>query len=325
MHEIDIRRIENIRIGNAEDAAGATGCTVILCENGAPCGVDIRGGGPASRETPLLDPRAASEGIHAVLLSGGSAFGLDAAGGVMRFLEERDIGFPVGVTKVPLVCQSSIFDLVVGSKDARPDTNMGYAACESAWKNQFCEGNHGAGTGATVGKLFGTDTMMKSGLGAYAVEIGELKVGAVVVVNALGNVYDPEKNISVAGLLNPQKTGLLDTAQQMYHMYADLGDVFTGNTTIGAVITNAGFDKAHMGKVAAMAHNGYVRTILPVNTTADGDSIYALSVGNVKADINVVGTLAAHVVERAVLRAVWSAEPAYGLLCAHDLEKMNGL
>lgn len=318
MREILINEIENIKIGHAQNIEAATGCSVIICEKGAPTGVDVRGGGPASRETELLNPRAASEAIHAVLLSGGSAFGLDAAGGVMQYLEEHNIGFETGITKVPLVCESCIFDLGIGSKSIRPDQAMGYAACEDAQANSLREGNVGAGIGATVGKFHGGVDMMKSGLGTYAVQVGDLKVGAIVVVNALGDVVDPESGQTLAGLLNADHTGFLSTEQEFYKAYAHPKDLFTGNTTIGAIITNAKFNKSQMGKIAAMAQNGYGRTIFPVHTTADGDSIYAMSVGDIEADINVVGTLAARVMEKAIIKAVKASKPAYGLKSAQS-------
>lgn len=315
MKEISIAEIENIRIGNAEDREGATGCTVILCEKGAPAGIDVRGGGPASRETELLNPVAAADVVHAVLLSGGSAFGLDAAGGVMKYLEEKNIGVDTGVAKVPLVCASCLFDLQLVSKQARPDKSMGYQACEGPYQ----DGNSGAGTGATVGKLKGTEYMMKSGIGSYAMQIGEIKVGAVVAVNALGDIFDYKTGRQLAGLLNEKKDALLSSEEELYKQCGQARQLFTGNTTIGAVITNAKFDKAQMSKIAAMAQNGYARSIRPVHTQVDGDTVYALSVGDVSADINAVGTLGAQVVAEAVKRAVLSAEPAYGLPTASEL------
>jgi len=320
MKEICINEIENIKIGHAQDFEAATGCSVIICEKGAPAGIDVRGGGPASRETELLNPRAASQAIHAVLLSGGSAFGLDAAGGVMQYLEEKGIGFDVGITKVPLVCQSCIFDLCIGSMTTRPNQSMGYAACVDAERHLLQEGNIGAGTGATVGKFHNTKGMMKTGLGTYAIQIGELKVGAIVVVNALGDIIDPSSGKIIAGLLNDEHTKFLNSEEAFYNAYQDMGDLFTGNTTIGAIITNAKFSKSEMGKIAAMAQNGYARTICPVHTTADGDSIYAMSVGEITADINVVGTLAARVMEKAILKAVYASAPAYGLKSAQNFK-----
>lgn len=321
MKEIKIQEIENIKIGSAENQAAGTGCTVILCEKGAPAGLDVRGGGPASRESELLKPMAAAEAIHAVLLSGGSAFGLDAAGGVMEYLEERNIGFDVGITKVPLVCQSCLFDLGVGDYKVRPDKAMGYEACENAEKGNYRDGNFGAGTGATVGKFYGKDFCMKSGIGSYAVQIGELKVGAVVAVNALGDIYDWKNGKKVAGLLSKDRKSFLCTEDEVYKSYEVVKNKFVGNTTIGAVITNGKFQKTQLCKIAGMTHNGYARSIRPVHTTADGDSIYALSVGEVEADQDMVGTLAAQVMSEAILRAVISAESAYGLPAVRDITR----
>lgn len=319
MKEINIYDIENIKIGSAENKEAATGVTVIICEKGAPTGLDVRGGGPASRESELLKPVAACEVIHSVVLSGGSAFGLDCASGVMKYLEEKNIGFETGYAKVPLVCQSCIYDLSIGSSKIRPDKELAYKACLNSEKNNYKDGCFGAGTGATVGKLKGQDFMLKSGIGSYAVELGKLKVGAVVCVNAFGDVYDNGRVI--AGLLNNDKTGFLKTTEEMYKSYESIKGSFVENTTIGAVITNACFDKTHMNKVAAMAQNGMARAIAPVHTTGDGDSIYAMSAGDVAADINVVGTLAADVVEKAIKNAVLSAESCYGIKSANEVKK----
>lgn len=318
---IPIGDIPGFRIGHAQDEAGATGCTVILCGDGAAAGVDVRGGGPASRETDLLNPVASADAIHALVLSGGSAFGLEAAGGVMHYLKERDIGFDTGVAKVPLVCQSCLFDLQVGSSGAWPDAAMAYAACLDAEKNETRRGNVGAGTGATVGKFRGVDAMMKSGLGVSAVAIGDFKMGAIVAVNALGDIFDAESGRRLAGMLAPDGESLADTEEAMLESIQPVANLFTGNTTIGAILTNARFDKTELTKIAAMAHNGYARSIRPVHTMADGDSIYALSSGDVAVDINVAGTLAATVMSRAITDAVLSAEPAYGLKTARMLQE----
>lgn len=318
LKQIQITEIENIRIGHAQDMEHATGCTVIICENGAPAGVDVRGGGPASRETELLRPVADCTGIHALLLSGGSAFGLDAAGGVMEYLEERNIGFDVGVTKVPLVCESCLFDLNVANHRIRPDKKMGYEACIQSEQNQPAMGNVGAGTGASVGKLGGIQTAMKSGLGMYAVQLGDLKIGAIVAVNALGDVYDYKTGKRLAGMRTNDGKDWADSEQVLYKLYNQKKNLFHQNTTIGAIITNAKFDKTHMNKIAAMAQNGYARSIRPVHTTADGDSIYALSVGEIEADLNVTGTLAAQVMAEAIKNAVLEAKPAYGLPAAQN-------
>jgi L-aminopeptidase/D-esterase-like protein len=318
MREISIKEIENIKIGNAEDKEAGTGCTVIICENGAPTGLDVRGGGPASRESELLKPVADAQVIHAILLSGGSAFGLDAAGGVMEYLEERDIGFDVGITKVPLVCQSSLFDLGVGSFKVRPDKKMGYNACVNAEKGNYTDGNFGAGTGATVGKLYGADSCMKSGIGSYAVQIGELKIGAIVAVNALGDIFNWKTGEIIAGLLDKDKKEFLHTENEVYKKYDVVKNKFVDNTTLGVIITNATFNKTQLCKIASMTQNGYARSIRPVHTSADGDSIYAMSVGNVEADQDMVGTLSAQVMAEAILRAAMSAESDYGFVSAKD-------
>ena len=319
MKEINITDIENVYIGSADDIENATGCTVIICEKGAPTGLVVTGGGPASRESELLKPVANASAIHGVLLSGGSAYGLDAAGGVMQYLEEQGIGFDVGIGVVPLVCQSCIFDLAIGSYNVRPDKAMGYRAAENAYKNNFKQGNYGAGTGACVGKIYGRERATKTGLGAYAAQIGELKIGAVVVLNALGDVFDYDSGAQIAGVLTEDLTAFDSSEDAMYKLYKPNANLFVENTTIGAIITNAKFDKTQMNKIAAMCHNGYARTICPVNTTADGDSLYAMSVGDVEANLDMVGTLGAKVIGRAIRNAVKNAEGAYGLKCSADI------
>ncbi|MCH5187886.1 MAG: P1 family peptidase [Oscillospiraceae bacterium] len=301
MREISITEIENVKIGSAEDMDARTGCTVVICEQGAPTGVDVRGGGPASRETELLSQQATCDRVHAVLLSGGSAFGLDAAGGVMEYLENKGVGLPVGSAIVPLVCQSCIFDLLVG-KNLRPDKEMAKRACEAAELNEPKSGRVGAGAGATVGKLLGPDFSMDSGLGIYAVQLGELKVGAVVAVNASGDIIDFESGDIIAGLLNDDKTGFRDSEKTLY----ELAEMRPGNTTIGVIITNAKFDKSRMTKVAQMAQDGYARSLRPVHTTMDGDTVYAMSVGSVESNVDLVGTLAARVMAAAIRNAVRS-------------------
>lgn len=320
MQEIAITELEGVQIGQAENQEAGTGCTVLLLgKNGAPAGLDVRGGGPASRESELLKPMAAAGVIHAILLSGGSAFGLDAAGGVMRYLEEHDIGFDVGVTKVPLVCQSCLFDLTVGDRRVRPDAAMAYQACENARAGNYRDGNFGAGTGATVGKLLGMDHCMKSGMGSYAVQVGDLKVGALVAVNALGDIYDEATGRKVAGLLAEDHHTFLDAEQVALQKTEVQENKFVGNTTLGVILTNAAFDKARLCKIAGMAQDGYARAIRPVHTTADGDSIYAVSLGNLQADQDVVGALGAKVMAKAILRAVQAATSAYGYPAVSDL------
>lgn len=309
--EISITEIKNIHIGHAQDEEHGTGCTVIVCDKKAPCGVDVRGGGPASRETELLNPLMSNDGVNAVLLSGGSAYGLDAAGGVMKYLEEKGQGVKVGKEVVPIVVGSCIFDLGCGDGKVRPDAEMGYAACVDSEKDVERNGNVGAGTGATVGKIHGDGYSMKSGLGCYCLQVGGLQVGAVVVVNAIGDVFEMDSQKQLAGLLNSKRDGMLSSEEEAVKLL-QLASKFSFNTTIGAVITNANLTKAEMNKVAAMASNGVARTIRPVNTSMDGDSIYALSAGKVKSSPDVVGTLAAHVVAKAINRAVLETEEKYG-------------
>ena len=318
MREIGIMEVGGFRVGHAQNREAATGCTVLICDRMSPAGLDVRGGGPASRESQILNPLMAADGINAVLLSGGSAFGLDAAGGVQRYLEERDIGFDVGFARVPLVSESCLFDLGVGSKDVRPDAAMAYAACENASCDPPAEGNEGAGTGCTVGKYKGAARAMKSGFGTFAVEAGNVRVGALVAVNALGDVCGPDGK-PVAGLLSEDGKTLSSTVHELMDDVSHAANLFSGNTTLGIVVTNCVCRKPELCKIAGMTHNGYARAIRPVHTTADGDSIYALSVGDVPGDVNLVGTMAAFAMERAIVRAVTAARSAYGFKACRDL------
>ena len=319
--EIPIQEIGGIHIGQTEDRSAATGCTVLISKEGMAAGLDVRGGGPASRDTHLLDPLTAAQTIHAILLGGGSAFGLGAASGVMKYLEEHDIGFDVGVTKVPLVVQSDLFDLTVGRSDVRPQPAMGYEAARRACEDpNYRDGNYGAGCGATVGKLAGMECCMKTGIGSYAIEIGSFRIGALVAVNALGDIYDWKNGEKIAGLLTEDGKGFRDTVELLSQSLDVVENKFTGNTTIGVVITNAAFNKTQLCKIASMTHNGYARSIRPLHTSADGDSIYAVSVGREAVDQDVAGTLAAEVMSEAIIRAVESAEGAYGFPARRDLD-----
>lgn len=319
--EINICDIGEIKIGQAENVQAGTGCTVLYTEQGMAAGLDVRGGGPASRESELMNPLAAAQTIHGIVLAGGSAFGLGAADGVMQYLEERGIGFDVGPLKVPLVCQADLFDLTVGDPYTRPDRDMGYEACINAQHGNYRDGNYGAGCGETVGKIAGMDFCMKSGIGSYALQLGELQVGALVAVNALGDIYDWKTGCKAAGLLTEDKKSFRRTEDLMYASTEVVENKFTGNTTIGIIVTNAGFTKPSLCKIAGMAHDGYARSIRPVHTTADGDSIYAVSVGDVAADQDLTGTLAAEVMSEAILRAVTSAKSAYGFPAYEDMVK----
>lgn len=317
--EIAFTDIDGIKVGNASNIKAGTGCTVVICEEGATAGVDVRGGSPGTRETDLLNPQNLVDKAHAVVLAGGSAFGLDAASGVMKYLEERNIGFDVQVTKVPIVLSAVLFDLVVGDYRVRPDFNMGYNACINATDKECPNGNVGAGTGATVGKFLGLERAMKGGLGSYAVEIGDLKVGAIVAVNALGDIVDPETGEILAGLLDERGEKLIGTEREMVKAYNKKKNLFSGNTTIGVVATNGILTKAEANKLASMAHNGYARAIRPAHSIFDGDTIFAMVTGKVEADINVIGLLAAKVMERAVVNAVKSADSAYGIKSYKEL------
>lgn len=319
MKEIKITDIEGFRIGQTEDSKGGTGCTVIISEKGAAAGVDIRGGGPASRECELLRPFSIAPAIHALVLGGGSTFGLDASGGVLKYLEEHNIGYDMGITHIPQVCQSDIFDLTVGDMMCRPDKEMGYQACVNSEKGNYRDGNYGAGCGATVGKWLGMDYCVKSGIGSAAVSLGEIKLGAIVVVNSIGDIFDPDTGETIAGLLSEDKKSFRSTEQIMYDTAEVRENAFTGNTTIGAVLTNAAFDKIQLTKIASMTHNGYARCIKPVHLSLDGDSIYALSNGNVIADMDMIGTLAAKVMSMAIVKAVKSAESSFGCPACSDL------
>ncbi|QXE18094.1 P1 family peptidase [Clostridium sp. 001] len=308
MKEIIFNSIEGMRIGNSQKLNGPTGCTVLVFEEGASAGVDVRGGSPGTRETDLLNPVNLVDRIHAVVLAGGSAFGLDTAGGVMQYLEEKSIGFDVSVTKVPIVCEAVLFDLNIGDFRVRPDKAMGYEACKNSELNLCENGNVGAGAGATVGKILGNEHAMKGGLGTFAIQVGELKVGAVVAVNCLGDVIDSKSQHIIAGALNEDGKSFAGTEKVMLERYSEKKNLFSGNTTIGAVVTNGNFTKTQMNKVASMAHNGYGRAIRPAHSMFDGDTIFAASCGKVEADLSVVGFLAAEVMEKAIVRAVKSAD-----------------
>lgn len=319
IEQISFTEIEDIQVGHAHNLDAATGCTVVICENGATAGVDVRGGAPGTRETDLLDPVNLVEKIHAVILAGGSAFGLDAASGVMQYLEERKVGFDVGVTRVPIVCGAVLFDLTFGDHRVRPDREMGYQACRNVANGTCAEGNVGAGAGATVGKIRGMDRAMKSGLGCHAIQAGQLKIGALVAVNCLGDVIDPETGERLAGLLNEDRTGLADTEAVMIQFYDGKKTLFSGNTTIGIIATNATLTKSQATKLASMAHNGYARTMRPAHSMYDGDTIFTMATGHIEADVSVLGLLAARIMERAVVSAVEKAQPLLGLKCRADL------
>lgn len=320
MQQIAFTDIDDIKVGHAHNLDAGTGCTVVISEKGATAGIDVRGGAPGTRESDLLNPVNLVEKIHAITLSGGSAFGLDASSGVMQYLEERNVGFDVQVTTVPIVCGAVLFDLTVGNHRIRPDKEMGYQACLNATNLACAEGCVGAGTGATVGKIAGTGRSMKSGLGCYAIQVGELKIGALVAVNCLGDVIDPETGERLAGLLNEDLSEPADTEAVMIQSFTEKKNLFAGNTTIGVIATNATLTKPQATKLASMAQNGYARTMRPAHSMFDGDTIFTMGTGHVEADLSVLGLLSARVMERAVISAVKKADPLFGLKCWADLE-----
>ena len=320
-----ITDIEGIRVGHYTDREGITGCTVVLCEGGAVGGVDVRGSAPGTRETDLMRPVNLVQEVHAVLLTGGSAYGLDAASGVMRWLEERGVGFDVGVGVVPIVPAAVLFDLAIGDPKARPDAEAGYQACQSATDGPVAEGSVGAGTGATVGKLLGPKFATKSGLGTASIKIGKgIVVGAIVAVNAFGDVVDPDTGAVLAGTRKPVVGGFVNTVKRMQ---GDLGQTILGlaNTTLAVVATNAYLTKEAANKVAQMAHDGLARSIRPVHTMFDGDTVFVLATGKPPkkgggADPSVVGTAAAEVLAQAVVRAAQQARSLGGVPAACDLK-----
>ncbi|KDR94922.1 L-aminopeptidase/D-esterase [Peptoclostridium litorale DSM 5388] len=308
--------IKGVRVGSAQNDEGLTGCTVIICERGGVCSVDVRGAAPGTRETDLLDPVNMIEKVHAVVLAGGSAFGLDSCSGVMRYLEEKGVGFDVGVAKVPIVTGAVLFDLNVGDPKARPSADMGYEACISSEEGKFKQGCFGAGCGASVGKALGSELAMKSGMGMHSMKCEDgLVVSSIVAVNAYGDVY--ENGRIIAGALS-KSGGFADSRICMSMGENDNG--FTGkNTTIGAVITNAILTKAQAKRISYFAHDGYARAINPVHTLYDGDSIFTLATGSVDADINRIGILAAESMEKAIISAVKNADSSGGLKSYKDV------
>jgi L-aminopeptidase/D-esterase-like protein len=308
MHD-DITDVPGIRVGHETDLEAATGCTVVLCDQPAIGGVDVRGGSPATRETDVLRPMHMVEEVHGILLTGGSAFGLDAASGVMRYLEEQGQGFDTGFARVPIVPAAAIFDLALGSARVRPNAEAGYRACQQASREATPQGNVGAGTGATVGKLTGPAFMMKGGLGSASMQLNsDIIIGAIVVVNAAGDVIDPQTQQIIAGARSPQG-----------------GYIFSnpfGNTTIAVIATNAAMRKNEINKVAQMAHNGLALTLRPAHTMFDGDTIFALALGpraeradeqSAALQTSMIGAAAATVLARAIVKAVRNASTLHGI------------
>ena len=313
-----LTNIPGFKVGHAQDMDALTGCTVILCPPNTVGGVDQRGGAPGTRETDLLHPMHLVNQVTAILLTGGSAFGLDAAAGVMRYCEENEMGFDAAYATVPIVPAAVLFDLGIGDPNVRPDAEMGYQACLNASEEPPAEGNVGAGTGATVGKVLSPTMSTKSGIGTSAVDLGGGgKVAAIVAVNAFGDVIDPESNEIIAGA-----RGIKGYADTLKVMKSFVGRKVIGfstgpdNTVIGVVATNVKLNKEQITRVAQMAHNGLARTIRPAFTLLDGDTVFALSSGEVEMDLNIVGAYAAIAYQEAILSAVKNAEKAGGIPAA---------
>ena len=315
----------SVRVGHFTDSRRPTGCTVVLFDGGgAVAGVDVRGSAPGTREADLLNPINTVQRVNAILLSGGSAFGLNAAAGVMQYLEEHGQGYRVGGSVVPIVPAAILFDLNVGDGKIRPDRQSGYSACQAASDSHVAQGNVGAGAGATVGKLFGAKNAMKSGLGTASVRVGpELIVGAIVAVNAVGDVRDYRTGKILAGARMPDNSGCSDSmARILKGDTLDRSEARPGaHTTIGIVVTNATLTKAEAAKIAQMAHDGLARTINPVHTGADGDTVFAAATGtaNIRSDITTIGSVGAEVMARAINNAVLSATGIPGYPAWRDL------
>jgi len=325
-----ITDVPGIQVGHAQDPAGCTGCTVVLCGPGAVGAADVRGGGPATREIDTMNPANVVREVHAVYLGGGSAFGLAGATGVVRWLEERGIGFDAGVARVPIVPGACLFDLAVGSPRARPDEAMGYEACRNAAAGRVAQGNVGAGTGASVGKAAGPGRMMKGGLGTASRISGSLVVGAIVAVNCFGDVVDPATGSVVAGTLNEAGDGFCPSLDLLIATPGAKNVFSGGNTTIGVVATNARLTKGQAHRVAIMAQDGLARAIVPVHTPWDGDTVFCLATGGAghvgaaaadasDTEVAAIGAMAMDCMAHAIVNAVLHAEPLGGLPCCRDV------
>jgi L-aminopeptidase/D-esterase-like protein len=320
MERISINELNEFLVGQAQDQTAMTGCTAIIVPEGAVCGVDVRGGSPVTRDTDALDPRCNRKEVHAVVLSGGSSFGLDAAAGVMNLLEEKKIGRSVGVTVVPNVCCAILFDLKCGNGMIRPDHAMGRMAGENAFTHQlFMSGNFGAGTGSTLGTYLGIDCAMKGGIGTAAFRYKDLMVAAVIAVNCIGDIVENGKII--AGARRDDGLSFANTERAILEDYSSTIDFFSGgNTVIGCIMTNAILTKAQASKVSSQGHNAIARTIYPSHTINDGDTIFTMTTGKVRATLDAVGVLAAHAVQEAILDGVKSAETYGAYLSYQDLQ-----
>lgn len=316
-----ITDVAGIKVGHFTDSRRPTGCTVILTEGGAVAGVDVRGAAPGTRDTDLLNPINSVQMVHAIMLSGGSAFGLETAAGAMRYLEEHGIGFDMRVARVPIVPAAILFDLGVGDARIRPDVEAGYRACKAAATATPAEGNVGAGAGATVGKLFGMPRAMKGGIGTSAIKLEGMTVGAIVAVNAIGDVFDPASGRPIAGARTKDGKSLVNSMAAILRGDPLPPALEGAATTIGVVATDVVLTKTQASKVAQMAHDGLARAINPVHTAYDGDTIFALATGKSSkpANVTLIGALAAEAMAQAVVRAVRAARGIPGLPGATEL------
>lgn len=304
--------VPGILVGHAQNAAGATGCTVVIAEEPAAAGVDVAGGGPGTRETDALNPINLVETVNAIYLGGGSAYGLAGADGVMRWCEENGKGLDVGVGIVPIVPGAVLFDLPVATSAVRPDAEMGYQACLNASAEKCPMGNVGAGTGASIGKGRGPAGLMKGGIGTASMKVGDVVVGAIVAVNCFGDIIDTKTGEIIAGTRPEEGTKFKGTLSYLSQSLSGINPI-KSNTTIGVIATNALLTKPMATKVAKMTHDGYARAINPIHTMYDGDSVFCLSTGNIEADITVIGSIAAEVMSRAIVAGIKAAKTAYGI------------
>ncbi|MCQ2529764.1 MAG: P1 family peptidase [Lachnospiraceae bacterium] len=315
MDKIQINQLTDFMLGQAQDLNAMTGCTCVIAPEGAVCGVDVRGGSPGTRDISALDPTCNRTEVHGVMLSGGSSFGLDAAGGLMEFLEEKKIGRNVGVTVVPNVCEAILFDLHCGSYQIRPDKAMGRLSGENAFSGEpFQSGNFGAGTGATIGKTNGLKNAMKGGVGVAAFQQGELMVGAVFAVNAAGDVTEDGKIL--AGALTEDHTSFADSEALLLGSYAVNDDLFAGNTVIGCIFTNGRLSKAQATRIAGRGQDGIAKVIRPAHSIFDGDTVFVMASGKVDTTIDAIGVLAEHATMAAITDAIKSAE-SYGCFTSY--------
>jgi len=312
-----ITDIEGVRVGHEVYKDGLTGVSVLIFEEGAVCSVDVRGGAPGTREIALLNPKQTVSKIHSIVLSGGSAYGLNTCNGVMKYLEERNIGFDVGKTVVPIVCGAVIFDLNIGDYKIRPDEKLGYLAAKNSSEKEIRQGNVGAGLGATVGKILGPQYAMKGGVGSASMQIGKIKVGAIVVVNAYGDIYEEKQNKYLAG---PNKNNKIISTEECILSNENKAEFPIQNTTIAAIVTNGIFSKTELQKIAEVTHNGFARSIHPVHTMLDGDTVFAASTEKEKANLQQVIVMATETMRRAIINAIYSADGVGSILANKDIK-----